>query len=110
MLAHFFKFNRRPFRPKPVFPKGSNSEIIREIQREIIRQARYSYDLYAFGIVASTVLGIISGALVLTNRLPEAGATAITSVSIVTYSAQAHKDSQERLGKLMENLKEVSKG
>lgn len=110
MPIHFFRLNRNLFSPKPIFPEGKNSEIIREAQREIIRQARHSYDLYAVGIAASTLLSITAGVLVLTNRLPEAGATALTGIGIVTYSNQAHKDSQEKLSELLESLKEVSKG
>lgn len=101
--------NRRPSRQQASPSKSGNAEIIEAAQREILRQARRSFNLHEIGVATSIVLGIVAGGLVLANRAPEAGATAITGAGFLTYSAQMSKDAQEKLGELLASLNEVSK-
>ncbi len=101
--------NRRPSRQKASPPKSGNADIIEAAQREILRQARRSFNLHEIGVATSTVLGILAGGLVLADRVPEAGATAATGAGFLTYSAQMNKDAQEKLKELLANLNEVSR-
>lgn len=101
--------NRRLSRQKASPPKSGNAEIIEAAQREVLRQARRSFNLHEMGIAASIMLSVVASGLVLAKRLPEAGATAVTGVGFVTYSAQMNKDAQEKLKELLATLNEVSK-
>ncbi|WNZ24157.1 hypothetical protein HJG54_15695 [Leptolyngbya sp. NK1-12] len=111
MSIRFPFFNRKPFIQKPTPPiQGQSKTIQEEAWRETLRQARHSYNLYALGVVATTILSITASALVLTNRLTEAGLTAATGFGFITYSAQMNKESQEKLQELQERLQKPPKG
>jgi hypothetical protein len=101
--------NRKSSRQKASPPTSGNADIILDAQREILRQARRSFNLHEIGISTSIMLGIVAGGLVIADRIPEAGATAITGAGFLTYSAQANKEAQEKLGDLLESLKETAK-
>ncbi len=107
MSNRFGKFNPNPFGKKPLSPQDRDGDriIMRAGQREIIRQAQLSFDLHAIGIAISMLLGLATGVLALTERLPEAGATA-AAAGIVTYSAQSHKEAQEKLEDLLKSLRD----
>lgn len=110
MSTLFPFFNRRPSQGKSILPQGGNADIIQEAQREILRQARRSYNLHEIGIAASIVIGTVAGGLALSDHLTEAGITAATGGGFIAYSAQLHKETQEKLEELLKSLKEVSKG
>lgn len=110
MSDRFGKFNPNPFAKKrlPRQEEDRNRIIMRAGQREIIRQAKISFDLHVVGISISMLLSLTTGILALTQRLPEAGATA-AAAGIVTYSAQSHKDAQEKLEDLLKSLRDGGK-
>lgn len=108
MSAHFLNFNRKPSRKRSTFPQQGNPEIIEAAQREILRQARRSFNLHEIGVAASLVFGLVTSALALTDHIPAAGATAATGFGFITYSAQMNRDAQEKLGDLLETLKQLS--
>lgn len=108
MSAHFLNFNRKPSGKRSTLPKEGNPEIIEAAQREILRQARRSFNLHEIGVAASLVFGLVTGALALTDHIPAAGATAATGFGFITYSAQMNKDAQEKLGDLLDGLEKIS--
>lgn len=87
-----------------------DKEIANAAKREILRQARRSFDFYSIAIGASTIISIIGGGLILSDHAPEGALTAATSFGSIAYCAQMNKDAQEKLEALMERLEKISEG
>lgn len=108
MSAHFLNFNRNPSGKRSTLPKEGNPEIIEAAQREILRQAQWSFNLYFVTIAASTVIGAIGGGLLLGGHTTEGALTAAAGFGSSACCVQMGKDSQEKLELLLERLENLS--
>lgn len=75
-----------------------------EAQREMLRQARWSFNLYFVAIAASTLIGVVGGGLLLSGKTTEGVVTTAAGLGAGTYCSQLSKDSQEKLAILLERL------
>ncbi|MBD2066192.1 hypothetical protein H6F93_01385 [Leptolyngbya sp. FACHB-671] len=86
------------------------NEIANDAIREILRQSRWSFNLYFVTIAASTAIGAVGGGLLLSGLVTEGVLTTATGVVSSACCTQISKDSQEKLEKLLERLENLSSG
>jgi hypothetical protein len=80
------------------------TEIEMETLREILRQARQSFNLHLVAMSASVSIGLIGGGILLLGKTTEGTVTAGAGMISSTLCAQVHKDSQRKLEMLTERL------
>jgi Na+/phosphate symporter len=85
-------------------PPETHKTMEDKIFNECMRQAIYGFNL-AWAITASSAcIGIFAATLVLNGKLPEATATAVSSLVSSACAIQLAKNSSDRLDKLLEEL------
>ncbi|HEY9660701.1 MAG TPA: hypothetical protein V6C65_19770 [Allocoleopsis sp.] len=94
--------------PTPQDPCKCHQPIGPATQREILRQAQWSFNLYFVTIAASTVIGAIGGGLLLGGHTTEGALTAAAGFGSSACCVQMGKDSQEKLELLLERLENLS--
>lgn len=86
----------------------SDTEIAMATQKEVLRQAQWSFNLYFAAIATSACIGAIGGGLLLTGKTTEGAVTAAAGLGSSAFCAQIGKESQEKLKMLMEYLQNLS--
>jgi len=79
-------------------------ETEKSIRQELLRRSEYSYNIHAFAVIASIVIGLIGCVLLLGGRTTEGTFTTAAGLGATAYLAQTGKESQESLNALVERL------
>ena len=81
-----------------------NLELI--ITQERIRQARYSFNLALIATAVSACIGLVGAGVILSNKVPEGTVTAAGGLASSVRCIQLAKDANDRLDKVLEELKD----
>lgn len=91
---------------KFISPLNPYLEVEIEAMREILRQARQSFNLQTIAIASSIGIGVFGGVLMLANKTPE-GLMAVTAGLLSSGTCTQIKTSQDRLALLVEKLENL---
>ena len=75
------------------------------ITQERIRQARYSFNLALIATTISACISLVGAGVILSNKVPEGTVTAAGGLASSVRCIQLAKDANDRLDKVLEELK-----
>ncbi len=86
----------------------NNNDIMNATHREILRQIKHSFNLYALAIATSLSIGAFGGGLLLSGKTTEGAVTAIGGIGVSAICSQLSKESQEKLELLLKRLEDFA--
>ncbi|MEB3337762.1 MAG: hypothetical protein VKJ46_09885, partial [Leptolyngbyaceae bacterium] len=80
-----------------------------EAKREILRQARWGFNLYLVSVAAFVVIAVVGATLLLRGKTTEGSVTTAAGLLSGAYCSQLAKESQDKLEHLLQGLNGLDK-